>query len=72
MDRGLTQPRRVAVDSVGSVFVVDGSATTVVVLNLFRGDVIYRIPADGVTSLDVDWNDNLLVGKVLTIPAAGG
>ncbi len=62
LDRSLSQPQRVTADSMGSLFVLDGSAGGIVVLNLFSGTVLYRMPADGVTSVEVDWNDNLLVG----------
>ncbi|MBD3867919.1 MAG: choice-of-anchor D domain-containing protein [Acidobacteria bacterium] len=83
MEQGLEQPQRVAADATGSLFVVDG-AGSIVVLNLFDGQVLYRIPAAGLIGLDVDWNGNLLVGlesgaqvwdragrPMLTLQAAG-
>jgi hypothetical protein len=62
LERGLSQPLRLAVDSTGTVFVVDGRKGSVVALDLFSGTVLYRIPSASVTGLDVDWNGNLLVG----------
>lgn len=67
---GLRAPRRLAVDSSGSVFVVDGGELSV--LSLFSGRWLARVqPAAGEgddarpftpTSVAVDWDDRLLIG----------
>jgi hypothetical protein len=57
---GLAAPRRLSIDSMGDIYVVDGAHLTVV--NLFSGKLVYRLLVPGVTSVAVDWQDNLLVG----------
>ena len=59
---GLVAPQRLSVDSLGEVYVVDPSSGGIAVLHLLNGGFVYRVPADGATSVAVDWNDNLLVG----------
>ena len=57
---GLVAPRRLSIDSMGDIYVVDGAQLTVV--NLFSGKLVYRLLVPGITSVAVDWQDNLLVG----------
>ncbi|TNF74780.1 MAG: hypothetical protein EP299_06860, partial [Acidobacteria bacterium] len=59
---GLVEPWRLSVDSDGNVFVIDRGAGGLVVVNLFSGELVYRLPLPGATSIAVDWNDNLLIG----------
>jgi DNA-binding beta-propeller fold protein YncE len=59
---GLVAPQRLAVDSLGGVYVVDPSSGGITVLHLLSGQFVYRLSLDGATSVAVDWNDNLLVG----------
>jgi hypothetical protein len=58
-------PQRLGVDSEGNLYVVDRGAISVV--NLFSEQLVYRLPLPGVTSVAVDWNDNLLVGGRLGV-----
>lgn len=60
----LSLPQRIAVDSMGDVFVADPGSGGLAALNLADGELVYRIPFVGVTSVAVDWQDRLLVGGV--------
>ena len=62
LTRGLSAPQRIAVDSMGDVYVADPGRGGLAVLNLADGELLYRIPFGGVTSVAVDWQDRLLVG----------
>ena len=59
---GLTSPQRLAVDSVGSLFVVDRAAGGITVLRLEDGRPMYHLPMADATAVAVDWADRLLVG----------
>jgi len=59
---GLVSPQRIALDSVGTLFVADRGGTGVTALNLFTGQLTYRLPAAGIRSLAVDWADRLVAG----------
>jgi hypothetical protein len=59
---GLVTPLRLDVDSSGNLYVVDRAAGGISVVGLFSGELVYRLPMEGVTSVAVDWNDDLLVG----------
>ena len=58
-------PQRLAADSEGNLFVVDRGAISVI--NLFSEELVYRVPLADLTSVAVDWNDNLLVGGRLGV-----
>ncbi|MGB6002093.1 MAG: Calx-beta domain-containing protein, partial [Thermoanaerobaculia bacterium] len=59
---GIVAPQRLAVDSTGNLYVVDSSTGGITVVNLFSGELVYRLAMSGVTSVAVDWADNLMVG----------
>ena len=59
---GLRAPQKLAVDSMGDLYVADRSAGGITVIHLFSGEMVYRIPLAAVTSVEVDWKDDLLVG----------
>jgi len=59
---GLVAPQKVAVDSMGDVYAADRSAGGITVIHLFSGALVYRLPIPEVSSVAVDWNDDLLVG----------
>ena len=59
---GIVAPQRLAVDSTGNLYVVDSSAGGITVVNFFSGELVYRLALSGVTSVAVDWADNLVVG----------
>lgn len=59
---GLRAPQKLAVDSMGDLYVADRSAGGITVIHLFSGEMVYRLPLAAVTSVDVDWKDDLLVG----------
>jgi len=61
---GFTAPQKVAVDSMGDLYVADRSAGGITVVHLFSGAVVYRLPAPEVSSIAVDWQDHLLVGTM--------
>ena len=60
---GLTAPLRLAIDASGNVFAVDRAGGSITVVDLFTGSLAYRLPVQDVTSVAVDWNDDLLVGS---------
>ncbi len=59
---GLGAPQRLAVDSMGDVYVVDRAGGGLSVVRLEDGEWVYSIPLPGATSVAVDDNDDLLVG----------
>ena len=59
---GLGAPFRVAVDSLGDVFVADRSGGGLTVQRLEDGGLLYRLAVADVTAVAVDWADRLLVG----------
>lgn len=59
---GLASPQRLAVDSMGNLFVIDRATGGISVLRLEDGRLMYRIPTANATALAVDWGDRLLVG----------
>jgi hypothetical protein len=59
---GLRAPQKLAIDSMGDLYVADRSAGGITVIHLFSGEVVYRLPLAAVTSVEVDWKDDLLVG----------
>ena len=59
---GLVAPQRLAVDSTGNLYVVDSSTGGITVINLFTGELVYRLAMSEVTSVAVDWAENLVVG----------
>jgi len=61
---GLGAPFRVAVDSLGDVFVADRSGGGLTVQRLEDGKLLYRLAVADVTAVAVDWADRLLVGGV--------
>lgn len=56
-------PHRLSVDSLADLWVVDRGAGALVAVNLFTGELAYRLPIPDATSVAVDWSDNLLVGR---------
>lgn len=62
IDGVFSAPQRLAVDSMGDVYVVDGSGGLTVV-NLFSGELVYRIRLPDIRSVAIDWADNLLIGR---------
>ena len=60
---GLTAPLRLSIDASGNVFAVDRAGGSITVVDLFTGSLAYRLPVQDVTSIAVDWNDDLLVGS---------
>ena len=56
---GLATPRRLAVDSLGDVYVVDRGSSGLTVVDLLTGEVVYRLPLPGVRSVAVDWEGRL-------------
>jgi hypothetical protein len=59
---GLITPRRLSADPWGNVYVVDRSVGGIAVVNLFTEQLVYTINLPDVTSVAVDWNNDLLVG----------
>ncbi len=59
---GLKSPQRLAVDSFGSLYVVDRAAGGISVLRLENGRPMYHLPMADATAVAVDWADRLLVG----------
>jgi hypothetical protein len=57
---GLVTPQRLDVTSWGDLFVADRSAGGLVAVNLLSGELVYRLALADVTSVAVDWNDDLL------------
>ena len=62
LTRDLGTPQRIAVDAMGDVYVADPGRGGLAAFNLADGELVYRIPFVGVTSVAVDWQDRLLVG----------
>ncbi len=62
LDSALASPQRLAVDAMGEVYVADRRGGGIAVLHLGSGELIYRLPVPGVSSVDVDWDGRLLVG----------
>jgi sugar lactone lactonase YvrE len=60
---GLLAPQRVAIDSMGELYVVDRAGGGVSVIHLSSGELVYRLPWIGATSVAVDWRDFLLIGE---------
>ena len=59
---GFYAPVRVAEDNEGYVFVVEDRAPVVKAFHVASGEPAFTVPMPGVTSIAVDWNDNLLLG----------
>lgn len=59
---GFESPLRVAVDSMGTAWVVDRGVSGITAIDLFSGEYLYDIALKGANSVDVDWNGDLLVG----------
>ena len=57
LTRDLGAPQRIAVDSMGDVYVADPGRGGLAAFNLADGELVYRIPFVGVTSVAVDWQD---------------
>lgn len=55
-------PRRLAVDSFGLVYVVDRGVGGISVVDLAAGRMIYKLAMPEITSVAVNWDGNLLVG----------
>ena len=58
----LSSPHRLDVDSMGDLYVVDRGARGITAMRLETGDLMYRIPMPGASSVAVDWHDRLVVG----------
>lgn len=56
-------PHRLSVDSLADLWVVDRGAGALAAVNLFTGQLAYRLPIPDATSVAVDWADDLLVGR---------
>jgi hypothetical protein len=63
MLRHLAAPARLAADSTGYLYVADPSAGGITVLKLADGSLVYRLTLPDITSVAVDWTDNLLIGS---------
>jgi hypothetical protein len=59
---GLAAPQKVSVDSMGDLYVADRSAGGITVIHLFSGALVYRLPIPEVSSVAIDWLDDVLVG----------
>jgi hypothetical protein len=59
----LAAPQRLGADSEGNLYVADRRAGGITVINLFTEELVYRIPYPDVTSVAVDWKDDLLIGS---------
>jgi hypothetical protein len=59
---GLVAPQKVSVDSMGDLYVADRSAGGITVIHLFSGALVYRLPIPEVSSVAIDWLDDVLVG----------
>lgn len=57
----LHAPHRVAADSMGDLYIVDGGGG-IAVVNYFSKALVYYLPARDVKGIAVDWADRLLVG----------
>jgi hypothetical protein len=62
LEADFVTPQRIAVDSMGDVYVADPSRRCLSVVNLFSGEAVYDLPLSGVVAVETDWADNLLVG----------
>ncbi len=60
---GLLAPQRIATDSAGNLYVVDGATSTISVYDGSAGSPESSISVPGVTSIACDWADRLLVGR---------
>jgi len=59
---GLAAPQKIATDSMGDLYVADRSAGGITVIHLFSGALVYRLPIPEVSSVAIDWLDDMLVG----------
>ncbi len=63
LTRDVGVPQRLSVDSQGDIYVADPGSGGITVLNLANGELVYRLGMADVTSVAVDWQQRLLVGR---------